>query len=187
LRPMMLWFFSQWNNEKAAEFLDRRYSEPRSLAIALRVAVVTEHPASFVRLLGRQAEVFLQSKLSDFEADDLHAALADYCASRGNLEAALVHSKLIRQLDVFAECALRWPVELQLVGALREARQRLATIDEYRRLPPTQMDLALPDYRDTELDKAAKSLVAYERKLLAMVPGELVAKWTEEEPRERIR
>jgi hypothetical protein len=186
LRSTMLWFFSQWNEEKGAEFLDKRYSEPRGLAIALRVAVVMEHPASLTGLLARQAEVFLQSKLSDFEADDLHAALAYYCASCGNLEAALVHSKSIRHLDVFAECALQWPVELQLVGALREARERLTTIEDYRRLPPTQMDLALSNYRDDELDKAAKSLVAYERKLLALIPGELTAKWIEEKPRQRI-
>jgi hypothetical protein len=187
LRSTMLWFFSQWNEEKGAEFLDKRYSEPRGLAIALRVAVVTEHPASLTVLLARQAKVFLHSKLSDFEADDLHAALAYYCASCGNLEAALVHSKSIRHVDVFAECALKWPVEIQLVSALREARERLATIEEYRRLPPTQMDLALPEYRETELDKAAKSLMAYERTLLALVPGELIAKWTEEEPRQRVR
>lgn len=177
LRPAMLWFFSQWNEKRAAEFLDWRYSDSGDVATALRVVLTTEQPRARVQQLAKQAEAFLGSKLGDFESDDLHAALAEYCVSHGDVDAALAHAKAICHLDIFAEQALQWPVELQVAGALAAAREQIAALEEYRRRPPSAMDLVLPRYRDTELDKAARKLTTYERKLRALRPSKLIAKW----------
>ncbi len=45
-------------------------------------------------------------------------------------------------LDVFAEVALMWPVELMLDSALRNVRDRLAVLREYRRRRPGPMQSA---------------------------------------------
>lgn len=171
LRPRMLWFFSQCDDADAAvRFLDSEYSTPSELAIALRVAVGTQQGEGFTQGLAVQAEQFLTSDIPEFEGDDLHDALAKYYFHAGQLDGALRHSRAIRNLDVFSGRALLWPVELQSLGVLAAAKERLAVIDEYRRRAPTQMDLALPEFRDLQLDRAARCLLGYEQKLKRLLP-----------------